>query len=38
MSIQIHINVMTPRSRGYGDVTVTYIHRSEIPSHIYAKH
>jgi len=29
---------VTPWSRGYGDVTVTYIHRSEIPSRIYAKH
>ena len=29
---------MTPRSRGYGDVTATYIRRSEIPSRIYAKH
>ena len=29
---------VTPRSRGYGDVTATYIRRSEIPSHIYAKH
>ena len=29
---------MTPRSRGYRDVTVTYIRRSEIPSRIYAKH
>ena len=27
-----------PRSRGYGDVIVTYIRRSEIPSRIYAKH
>ena len=29
---------ITPRSRRYGDVTVTYIWRSEIPSRIYAKH
>ena len=29
---------VTPRSGGYGDVTVTYIRRSEIPSRIYAKH
>ena len=29
---------MTPRSRGYGDVTAMYIRRSEIPSRIYAKH
>ena len=29
---------VTPRSRGYGDVTATYIRRSEIPSRIYAKH
>jgi len=27
-----------PRSCGYGDVTVTYIRRSEIPSRIYVKH
>ena len=27
-----------PRSCGYGDVTVTYICRSEIPSRIYVKH
>ena len=24
--------------RGYGDVTATYIRRSEIPSHIYTKY
>ena len=30
--------VVTPRSGGYGDVTATYIRRSEIPSRIYAKH
>ena len=29
---------MAPRSRWYGDATVTYIRRSEIPSRIYAKH
>ena len=29
---------VTPRSRGYGDVTATYIRRSELPSRIYAKH
>ena len=29
---------VTPRSRRYGDITATYIHRSEIPSRIYAKH
>ena len=29
---------VTPRSGGYGDVTATYIGRSEIPSRIYAKH
>ena len=27
-----------PRSRGYGDVTVTYIHIAKIPSPIYVKH
>ena len=26
---------VTPRSQRYGDVTTTYIRRSEIPSHIY---
>ena len=31
-------NDVMPRSRRYGDVTVTYIRRSKIPSHIYAKH
>jgi len=30
--------LVTPRSRGYGDVTATYIRRSELPSRIYAKH
>jgi len=29
---------VVPRSRGYGDATVTYIRRSEIPLRIYAKH
>jgi len=29
---------VTPRSRGYGDVTATYIRRSKIPSRIYTKH
>jgi len=33
-----NIHVVTPRSRGYGDVTATYIRRSEIPIRIYAKH
>jgi len=32
------IQLVTPRSRGYGDVTATYICRLEIPSRIYAKH
>jgi len=27
-----------PRSRRYGDVIMTYICKSELPSHIYAKH
>jgi len=31
-------SVITPRFSGYEDVTATYIRRSEIPSHIYAKH
>ena len=29
---------VTPRSDGYGDVTATYIRRSEIPSRIYTKY
>ena len=29
---------VTPRSRGYGDVTAIYIRRSKIPSHIHTKH
>ena len=29
---------MTPRSGRYGDITATYIRRSEIPSRIYAKY
>jgi len=29
---------VAPRSRGYGDVTVTYMRMVEGPSHIYAKH
>jgi len=35
--IYIDSGIVTPRSGGYGDVTVTYIRRSEIPSRIYAK-
>ena len=31
-------NLVTPRSHGYGDVTATYIRRSEIPTRIYVKH
>ena len=30
--------IVTPRSHGYGDVTATYIRKSEVPSRIYAKH
>jgi len=30
--------LVTSRSRGYRDVTATYIRRSKIPSRIYAKH
>ena len=30
--------IVAPRSGGYGDVTTTYIRRSEIPSRIYTKH
>jgi len=30
--------IVTPRSHGYGNVTAAYIRRSEILSHIYAKH
>jgi len=33
-----HTHLVTPPSRGYEDVTVTYIRRSEIPSRIYAKY
>ena len=33
----IPFRIVTPRSREYGDVTVTYIRRSEIPSRVYAK-
>jgi len=29
---------VTSWSHGYGDVTMTYIRRSEIPSYIYTKH
>jgi len=29
---------VTPRFHGYGDATATYIRRSELPPHIYAKH
>jgi len=29
---------VTPRPRGYGDVTAMYIRRLETPSRIYAKH
>jgi len=29
---------VTPRFHGYGDVTATYIRKSEVPSRIYAKH
>ena len=32
------IDSVMHRSRGYRDVTATYIHRSKIPSYIYAKH
>jgi len=32
------LKTVKPRSRGYGDVTVTYICRLKIPSHIYAKY
>ena len=34
----LNVNLsVTPWSGGYGDVTATYIRRSEIPSRIYAK-
>jgi len=36
--IILHKYYVTPRSHGYGDVTASYIRRSEIPSRIYAKH
>jgi len=29
---------VTSRSRGYGDITATYIRMAEIPSHIYTKY
>ena len=29
---------VTPRSRGYRDITATFIRRLEIPSHMYVKH
>ena len=32
------MDLVTPRSGGYGDVTATYLRRAKIPSHIYAKH
>ena len=35
---RLRYHPVTPRSRGYGDVTATYIRRSKIPSRIYAKH
>jgi len=31
-------DTVTSRSRGYGDVTATYIRRSKISSHIYTKY
>ena len=34
----VNIDTVTPRSCWHGDVTATYIRRSEIPSRIYAKH
>ena len=35
---RLRYHLVAPRSCGYGDVTATYICRSEIPSRIYAKH
>ena len=32
------LRTVTPRSRGYEDVTATYICRAKICSHIYAKY
>ena len=29
---------VTPQSRGYGDVTATFIRRVKIPSHMYGKY
>ena len=37
-TVKLCIISVMPRSRGYGDITVTYIRRPEIPSHIYVKH
>ena len=34
----VSVRPVTPRFHGYGDVTATYIRRSELPSRIYAKH
>ena len=36
--LTVVVSTVTPRSGGYGDVTATYIRRSEIPSRIYVKH
>ena len=33
-----HTALVTPRFHGYGDVTATYIRKSEVPYRIYAKH
>jgi len=38
MTLHCCLDFVTPRYGGYGDVTATYIHMSEIPSRIYAKH
>ena len=32
------VSTVTPQSSGYGDITVTYIHRAKISSYIHTKH
>ena len=36
--LALAMDIVAPRSCGYGDATATHICRSEIPSRIYAKH
>jgi len=37
-SARLGMVFVTPQSRGYGGVTVTYIRKTKIPSHTYVKH